>query len=305
VPFFFSQLPAASCLLGRGGPAIRLLLLCTFVRGLVCPQPHPHPHSPQKPPFPPPFPLLAAMPVASWPICCASPALVPRPGHHTAQHNQAQPQPRQPPTSFSFRQKPSKGGVCYMLHSNTRQVVRTKTTTKQERHNLHGCRSFCCFSFFCLFPSSSCPAGTWHFRLRLCPHAPSLLLTHTAHSKNTGAGENEPTTSQVPSYDVRTRTHLAGGRRPAYFINARDERTSSFTAAEARPARRGTGSRRQRKATTQGARCDEPTKGTNHRAAGLSSSAPLPAVASCSRPAAIGHYSLSTVKSLKNLRRRA
>ena len=95
-----------------------------------------------------------------------------------------------------------------MLHSNTRQVVRTKTTTKQERHNLHADPS-------AAFSASSCPAGTWHFRLRLCPHAPSLLLTHTAHSKNTGAGENEPTTSQVPSYDVRSRTHLPGGQRPA------------------------------------------------------------------------------------------
>ena len=83
----------------------------------------------------------------------------------------------------------------------------------------------------------------------------------------------------------------------------RDERTS-FTAAEARSARRGTGSRRQRKAPppSQGARCDEPTKGTNHRAAGLSSSAGGLLLAPSD---AIGHYSLSTVKSLKNLRRRA
>ena len=157
-----------------------------------------------------------------------------------------------------------------MLHSNTRQVVsqNPKTTTKQERHNLHADPSAACPSP--AFPASSCPAGTWHFRLRLCPHAPSLLLTHTAHSKNTGAGENEPTTSQVPSYDVRTRlTWLADGgprppRRAAYFIHGGGGST--------RPTRHGISSS-TKGTTTQGARCDEPTKGTNHRAAGLSSSA--------------------------------
>ena len=101
-----------------------------------------------------------------------------------------------------------------MLHSNTRQVVRTP---KQQRNKKDTTYMQILLLLLLLLPfsASSCPAGTWHFRLRLCPHAPSLLLTHTAHSKNTGAGENEPTTSQVPSYDVRTRTHLAGGRRPA------------------------------------------------------------------------------------------
>ena len=134
-----------------------------------------------------------------------------------------------------------------MLHSNTRQVVRTpaKTRTKQERHNLHADPSAASpSSAFFPPPHVLLALGTSDF---VCsPHAPSLLLTHTA--QNTGAGENEPTTSQVPSYDVRTRTHLAGGRRPAYFIHARDDERTSFTAAEARPARRGTGSRRQRKA---------------------------------------------------------
>ena len=130
-----------------------------------------------------------------------------------------------------------------MLHSNTRQVVRTpaKTRTKQERHNLHADPSAASpSSAFFPPPHVLLALGTSDF---VCsPHAPSLLLTHTA--QNTGAGENEPTTSQVPSYDVRTRTHLAGGRRPAYFIHARDDERTSFTAAEARPARRGTGSRR-------------------------------------------------------------
>ena len=179
------------------------------------------------------------MPVASWPICCASPALVPRSGHHTAQHTQAQPQPRQPPTSFSLRQKPSKGSaICFTATQGRWSEPQNNNETRKTQLT---CRSFCC-SPSSAFSASSCPAATWHFRLRLCPHAPSLLLTHTA--QNTGAGENEPTTSQVPSYDVRTRTHLAGGRRPAYFIHARDDERTSFTAAEARPARRGTGSRR-------------------------------------------------------------
>ena len=101
-----------------------------------------------------------------------------------------------------------------MLHSNTRQVVRTpaKTRTKQERHNLHADPSAASpSSAFFPPPHVLLALGTSDF---VCsPHAPSLLLTHTA--QNTGAGENEPTTSQVPSYDVRTRTHLAGGRRPA------------------------------------------------------------------------------------------
>ena len=101
-----------------------------------------------------------------------------------------------------------------MLHSNRRQVVRTP---KQQRNKKDTTYMQILLLLLLLLPfsASSCPAGTWHFRLRLCPHAPSLLLTHTAHSKNTGAGENEPTTRHVPSYDVRTRTHLAGGRRPA------------------------------------------------------------------------------------------
>ena len=63
----------------------------------------------------------------------------------------------------------------------------------------------------------------WHLALptssvSACPFPPAD--THTAHSKNTGAGENEPTTRYVPSYDVRTRTHLAGGRRPASAATA-------------------------------------------------------------------------------------
>ena len=84
-------------------------------------------------------------------------------------------------------------------------------------------------------------------------------------------------------------------RRRAYFIHGGGGST--------RPTRHGISSG-QRKAPppSQGARCDEPTKGTNHRAAGLSSSAGGLLLAPSD---AIGHYSLSTVKSLKNLRRRA
>ena len=135
-----------------------------------------------------------------------------------------------------------------MLHSNTRQMVRTP---KQQRNKKDTTYMQILLLLLLLLPFFLLLMSCWHLALptssvSACPFPPAD--THTAHSKNTGAGENEPTTSQVPSYDVRTRTHLAGGRRPAYFIHARDDERTSFTAAEARPARRGTGSRRQRKA---------------------------------------------------------
>ena len=110
--------------------------------------------------------------------------------------------------------------------------------------------------------------------------------------------------SQQPARCPRTTYELGltwlagGGPRPlrrAYFIHG--------GGGSIRPASTRHGiSSSTKGTTTQGARCDEPTKGTNHRAAGLSSSAGGLLLAPS---AAIGHYSLSTVKSLKNLRRRA
>ena len=98
-----------------------------------------------------------------------------------------------------------------MLHSNRRQVVRTP---KQQRNKKDTTYMQILLPFLPFLPPHVLLAlGTSDF---VCVRMPiSCVLTHTAHSKNTGAGENEPTTSQVPSYDVRTRTHLAGGRRPA------------------------------------------------------------------------------------------
>ena len=153
-----------------------------------------------------------------------------------------------------------------MLHSNRRQVVRTP---KQQRNKKDTTYMQILLPFLPFLPPHVLLAlGTSDF---VCVRMPiSCVLTHTAHSKNTGAGENEPTTSQVPSYDVRTRlTWLADGgprppRRAAYFIHGGGGST--------RPTRHGISSS-TKGTTTQGARCDEPTKGTNHRAAGLSSSA--------------------------------
>ena len=144
MPIFFSQLPAAWA---AAVPQSRLLLLCTFCAGLGLPPAPSHiAHIAHKIPLS--LPLLAAMPVASWPICCASPALVPRPGHHTAQHNQAQPQPRQPPTSFSFRQQPSKGSaICFTATQGRRPEAQNNNETRNTQLT---CRSFCCFSLFCL-----------------------------------------------------------------------------------------------------------------------------------------------------------
>ena len=124
----------------------------------------------------------------------------------------------QPPTSFSFRQKPSKGSaICFTATQGRWSEPQNNNETRKTQLT---CRSFCCFSFFCPFCLlMSC----WHLALptssvSACPFPPAD--THTAHSKNTGAGENEPTTRHVPSYDVRTRTHLAGGRRPASAATA-------------------------------------------------------------------------------------
>ena len=98
--------------------------------------------------------------------------------------------------------------------------------------------------------------------------------------------------SQQPARCPRTTyelglTWLAGrGPRPprrAHFIHG--------GGGSIRPTRHGISSS-TKGTTTQGARCDEPTKGTNHRAAGLSSSAGGLLLAPS---AAIGHYPKHTV----------
>ena len=229
-----------------------------------------HTHIAHKSPLSlPPSPYWLQCQSPAGPIGCSACAEIRAP-HSTAQPSTAT---TKATTNQLLLQAETKQGVCYMLHSNRRQAVRTP---KQQRNKKDTTYMQILLLLLLLLPfsASSCPAGTWHFRLRLCPHASSLLLTHTAHSKNTGAGENEPTTRHVPSYDVRTRlTWLAGGgprppRRPrrADFIHG--------GGGSIRPMRHGISSG-QRKAPppSQGARCDEPTKGTNHRAAGLSSSA--------------------------------
>lgn len=131
-----------------------------------------------------------------------------------------------------------------MLHSNTRQMVRTP---KQQRNKKDTTYMQILLLLLLLLPfsASSCPAGTWHFRLRLCPHAPSLLLTHTQHTART---QEQEKMSQQPARCPHTTYELDS---PGWRTEARvrrDEQRTSFTAAEARPARRGTGSRRQRKA---------------------------------------------------------
>ena len=77
----------------------------------------------------------------------------------------------------------------------------------------------------------------------------------------------QPGTCPRTTYELGLTWLAGGGPRPprrAHFIHGGGGST--------RPTRHGISSS-TKGTTTQGARCDEPTKGTNHRAAGLSSSA--------------------------------
>ena len=174
-------------------------------------------------------------------------------------HNQGNHQPASPSGRNQAR------GLLYASQQQKAGSQNPKTTTKQERHNLHADPSA-----FSAFSASSCPAGTWHFRLRLCPHAPSLLLTHTQHTARTQEQEKmsqQPGTCPRTTYELGLTWLAGGGPRPprrAHFIHG--------GGGSIRPTRHGISSS-TKGTTTQGARCDEPTKGTNHRAAGLSSSA--------------------------------
>ena len=103
----------------------------------------------------------------------------------------------------------------------------------------------------------------------------------------------QPGTCPRTTYELGL-TWLAGGgprppRRPRrayqrYFIHGGGGST--------RPTRHGISSS-TKGTTTQGARCDEPTKGTNHRAAGRHCLQWPPARALA---AAIGHYSLALLR---------
>ena len=127
-----------------------------------------------------------------------------------------------------------------MLHSNTRQVFRTP---KQQRN-----KKDTTYLQILLLLVLLLPFLPPHVLLALgTSHAPSLLLTHT-YTQHTARTQEQEKMSQQPARCPHTTYELDS---PGWRTEARvrrDEQRTSFTAAEARPARRGTGSRRQRKA---------------------------------------------------------
>ena len=123
-----------------------------------------------------------------------------------------------------------------MLHSNTRQVFRTP---KQQRN-----KKDTTYLQILLLLVLLLPFLPPHVLLALgTSHAPSLLLTHT-YTQHTARTQEQEKMSQQPARCPHTTYELDS---PGWRTEARvrrDEQRTSFTAAEARPARRGTGSRR-------------------------------------------------------------
>ena len=138
------------------------------------------------------------MPATSWPIWSPPACSLAR----TAQHNQAaQPQQRQPPTSFSFRQKPSKGYAVYLYLHSKHKADRSeppKTATKQE-HNLH-----------------QIPSAFSASLLSCCPAFSAVIRRHAVREEH----EKRRRRHRRPRAAQRNRARFGASSRPFRLIKS-------------------------------------------------------------------------------------